>query len=90
MSNPPRYRVTLTQAERDDLEALGRSGRVDSKKLLAARMLLLCNRGPHDPGWLVAEDRGEQSPRMSLGSRGIRRRSQEQASMQRKNNEVLT
>ena len=55
MSNPPRYRVTLTQAERDDLKALGRSGRVDSKKLLAARMLLLCDRGPHGPGWSVAQ-----------------------------------
>ena len=55
MSSPPRYRVTLTQAERDHLESLGRFGRGASKKLLAARMFLLCDRGPHGPDWPVAE-----------------------------------
>ena len=55
MRTAPRYRVTLTQTERDQLEALGRTGRVDSKKFLAARMLLLCDRGPHGPGWPVAD-----------------------------------
>ena len=55
MRTAPRYRVTLTQAERDQLEALGRTGRVNAKKLLAARMLLLCDRGPRGPGWPVAD-----------------------------------
>ena len=55
MRTAPRYRVTLTQAERDQLEALGRTGQVNAKKLLAARKLLLCDRGPHGPGWPVAD-----------------------------------
>lgn len=38
MPIPPRYRVTLPQPERDQLELLGR---VNAKKLLADRMLLL-------------------------------------------------
>ena len=55
MPTPPRYRVTLTQAERNHLESLGRSGRVDAKKVLAARMLLRCDSGHHGTCWPVAE-----------------------------------
>lgn len=50
MRHPLRDRVTLTQAERDQLEALGRTSRAHAKKFLTARMLLLCDRGPHGPG----------------------------------------
>lgn len=50
----PRYRVTLTEQERLDLEALTRSGKTRAKKFIHARALLLCDAGAHGPGWTVA------------------------------------
>ena len=55
MRPPPRDRVTWIQAERDQVEALGRTSRDHAKRLLTARMLLLCDRGPHGPGWPLAD-----------------------------------
>ena len=51
---PPRYRVTLTEQERKDLEALTRSGKTGAKKFIHARALLLCDAGPDGPAWTVA------------------------------------
>jgi transposase len=51
----PRYRVTLTEQERKELEALTRSGKTRAKKFIHARALLLCDAGAHDPGWTVAD-----------------------------------
>lgn len=50
----PRYRVTLTRGERNELEALTKRGRIEARKFVHARALLLCDAGPDGPGWKVA------------------------------------
>jgi hypothetical protein len=50
-----RYRVTLTEKEREELEALGRTSRTSAKRFLYARALLLCDAGPDGPAWTVAD-----------------------------------
>jgi transposase len=50
----PRYRVTLTQEERKELEALTRRGKDRARRVILARALLLCDRGPDGPEWNVA------------------------------------
>ena len=51
----PRYRVTLTEKERSQLEALTRSGKTAASKFIHARALLLCDAGTHGNPWKVAE-----------------------------------
>ena len=51
----PRYRVTLLESERFELEALTRNGKTGAKKFINARVLLLCDAGPHGPAWTVAK-----------------------------------
>lgn len=51
----PRYRVTLTPEERNELEAVTRSGRTNAKRFVYARALLLCDAGPEGPAWTVAD-----------------------------------
>ena len=51
----PRYRVTLTEDERRDLEALTHSGKTSAPKFIHARALLLCDSGPHGNPWKVAD-----------------------------------
>jgi transposase len=51
----PRYRVTLTEPERTQLEALTRNGKTGAKKFIHARALLLCDAGPDGPAWPVAD-----------------------------------
>lgn len=51
----PRYKVTLTQEERDRLEALTRSGKTAASKFIHARALLLCDAGPQGDPWKVAD-----------------------------------
>jgi hypothetical protein len=51
----PRYRVTLTAQERQELEALTRTVKTNAKRFLYARALLLCDRGPEGPAWTVAD-----------------------------------
>lgn len=51
----PRYRVTLTQEERNEIEALTRRGKTGAKKFIRARALLLCDAGGHGPAWTVAD-----------------------------------
>ena len=48
------YRVTLTPQERQELQALTRTGKTSGKRFLYARALLLCDNGPDGPGWTVA------------------------------------
>ena len=50
----PRYRLTLSDSERIELEALTRNGKTGSKNFINARMLLLCGSGQHGPAWTVA------------------------------------
>ena len=49
----PRYRVTLTEQERQELETL-KTGRTSAKRFLYARALL-CDAGPQGPAWNVAD-----------------------------------
>jgi transposase len=51
----PRYKVTLTQEERDGLEALTRGGKTAASKFVHARALLLCDAGPRGNPWKVAD-----------------------------------
>ena len=51
----PRYRVILLESERFELEALTRKGKTGAKKFINARVLLLCDAGPHGPAWTVAK-----------------------------------
>ena len=50
----PRYRVTLTSAERQELESLAKSGRTSARRFLYARALLLCDASEEGPAWTVA------------------------------------
>jgi hypothetical protein len=50
----PRYRVTLTEEERKELEALTRRGKTHARRVIRARALLLCDAGPNGPAWKVA------------------------------------
>jgi hypothetical protein len=51
----PRYRVTLTEQERSELEILTRRGKTHARRFIHARALLLCDAGPHGPAWTVAD-----------------------------------
>ena len=53
----PRYRITLTEQERELLEASTRSGKTNAPKFIHARALLLCDTGPDGSGqaWKVAD-----------------------------------
>lgn len=51
----PRYRVTLTSEEREELEALTKTGKTNARRFLYARALLLCDAGREGPAWTVAQ-----------------------------------
>lgn len=51
----PRYRVTLTEQERQELETLTKTTKTNAKRFLYARSLLLCDAGPQGPAWTVAD-----------------------------------
>lgn len=51
----PRYKVTLTEDERSQLEALTHSGKTAAAKFIHARALLLCDAGAQGSPWKVAE-----------------------------------
>jgi len=51
----PRYRVTLTNEERQELESIARPGKTESRKFIHARALLLCDAGEIGPAWNVAD-----------------------------------
>ena len=50
-----RYKVTLTQTERDQLTELTRSGKSPTAKFIYARALLLCDAGEFGDPWRVAD-----------------------------------
>jgi transposase len=54
MPTPPRYRVTLSEEERGQLEALTRSGKTTAPKFVHARALLLCDASEGGKAWKVA------------------------------------
>jgi len=51
-----RYRITLTETERQSLATLTRSSKTNAPKFVHARALLLCDVGEHaeDTPWKVA------------------------------------
>lgn len=51
----PRYRVTLTEQERNELELLTRRGKTHARRVIRARALLLCDAGPDGPAWKVTD-----------------------------------
>ena len=51
----PRYRVTLTQEERKELESMTRRGKTHARKFIHARALLLCDAGADGPAWNVSD-----------------------------------
>ena len=51
----PRYRVTLTQEERKELELMTRRGKTHARKFIHARALLLCDAGAEGPAWNVSD-----------------------------------
>lgn len=51
----PRYRVTLTKEEREELEAISTKGRRAARTVLYARALLLLDTGELGPKWVVAK-----------------------------------
>jgi len=50
-----RYKVTLTQKERDQLTELTRNGKSPTAKFVYARALLLCDAGEFGDPWKVAD-----------------------------------
>jgi hypothetical protein len=51
----PRYRVTLAQEVRKELEALTRRGKTHARRVIHARALLLCDVGVEGPAWNVSD-----------------------------------
>jgi len=51
----PRYRVTLTNEERKELEAMTRRGKTHARRFIHARALLLCDAGADGPAWNVSD-----------------------------------
>ena len=51
----PRYRVTLTEQERQELETLTKTAKTNAKRFLYARSLLLSDAGPQGPAWTVGD-----------------------------------
>jgi Homeodomain-like domain len=64
-----RYVVTLTAAERGDLETVVRSGRRSARTITRARILLLADQGEAGPGW---EDR-RVAEALGCGQRTVER-----------------
>ena len=51
----PRYKVTLTEKERKDLEAISSKGKRAVRTVLYARALLLLDAGEQGPKWVVSQ-----------------------------------
>jgi len=64
-----RYVVTLTAAERGQLESLARSGRRSARSITRARILILTDQGEGGPGW---EDR-QVAEALGCGHRTVER-----------------
>jgi transposase len=51
----PRYRVTLTKEECEELEVMTHRGKTNARRFIHARALLLCDAGADGPAWNVAD-----------------------------------
>lgn len=63
------YRVELTKAEREELEAITRKKHIARRKMLHARILLKADEGPHGPCWI--DDRISEA--LEVGNRTVER-----------------
>ena len=52
LSMKKKYRVTLTETERDELKRLIAAGTAPARKLTHARILLKADQSPQGPGWV--------------------------------------
>jgi len=50
-----RYRVTMTDKERSELQRITKDGKTPSKRFLNARAILLCDAGKDAPQWAVGD-----------------------------------
>jgi len=51
----PRYRVTLSKEEREELEEMTHRGKIAARRFINARALLLCDAGSEGPAWKVSD-----------------------------------
>jgi hypothetical protein len=51
----PRYRVTLTEQERQELDTMAKTAKTNARQFLYARALLLCDASPQGLAWPVAD-----------------------------------
>ena len=51
----PRYRVTLTEDERKELDAITHRGKTHARRFIHANALLLCDAGEGGPAWRVSD-----------------------------------
>jgi len=51
----PRYRVTLSDSERKELELITKRGKTQARRVILARALLLSDADPDGPAWKVAD-----------------------------------
>lgn len=51
----PRCRVTLTNEERKELDAMTHRGKTHARRFIHARALLRCDAGANGPAWNVAD-----------------------------------
>jgi hypothetical protein len=51
----PRYKVNLTEEERNDLETMTRGGKINANKFIHARALLLCDAGANGQACKVSD-----------------------------------
>ena len=63
----PRYRVTLSEDERTELENLTRRGKTHARRFVHARALLLSDTGPDGPAWNV----GDTAEALGITSRTV-------------------
>lgn len=63
----PRYRVTLTKEERDELNIISTKGKRAARTVLYARALLLLDKGEFGPRWTV----GKVAEAIGVTSRSI-------------------
>ncbi|MDR3134864.1 MAG: helix-turn-helix domain-containing protein [Deltaproteobacteria bacterium] len=50
-----RYTVNLAPYERDQIESITKKGKHESRMVLFARALILCDTGQPDPPWTTAD-----------------------------------
>ena len=51
MSNPNKYKIQLSEPERNRLKNISRNGQLRAKKILHAQMLLLSDQDHPEGGW---------------------------------------